>query len=96
MGFSKDEDGGESPHLTVVGGTHPANDATVPEGTDKATVQKLNELRQEHRELDVEIQALVSGTAFDQLLLTRLKKRKLILRDLITRIEDEILPDIIA
>ena len=96
MGFSKDGDATDSPLLTLVGGRQPAGETAPPEGADKATLLKLNELRQEHRELDVEIQALVATVAIDQLLMRRLKKRKLMLRDLITRIESEIVPDIIA
>lgn len=96
MGFSKDGGGPESPLLTLVGGSQPAGEAAPPDGADKATLLKLSELRQEHRELDVEIQTLVASVAIDQLLMRRLKKRKLMLRDLITRIESEIVPDIIA
>jgi hypothetical protein len=55
---------------------------------------KLAELVQEHRDLDAAIAALVGSR--DQLQLTRLKKRKLQLKDLITKIEDSLLPDIIA
>ncbi len=53
-------------------------------------------LKQEHRDLDNAIDALeASGTA-DQIQLTRLKKKKLQIRDEIARIEDQLLPDIIA
>jgi hypothetical protein len=55
---------------------------------------KLAELVQEHRDLDAAIAAL--SASHDQLRLTRLKKRKLQLKDLIAKIEDELLPDIIA
>ena len=55
---------------------------------------KLAELAQEHRDLDTAIAAL--SQSHDQLQLTRLKKRKLQLKDLIARIEDQLLPDIIA
>ena len=57
---------------------------------------KLAQLREEHRDLDVAIAALTDSNASDQLQLTRLKKRKLQLKDQITRIEDTLLPDIIA
>jgi hypothetical protein len=55
---------------------------------------KLAELVQEHRDLDTAIAALQISR--DQLQLTRLKKRKLQLKDQIARIEDQLLPDIIA
>jgi hypothetical protein len=57
---------------------------------------KLAELVQEHRDLDVAIAALIGSGAHDQIQLTRLKKRKLQLKDQIARIEDDLLPDIIA
>ena len=58
--------------------------------------ERLVILNLEHRELDNEIAALeVSGSA-DQLQVTRLKRRKLKLKDQITTLEDQLLPDIIA
>ena len=56
----------------------------------------LAQLRAEHRELDEQIVTLEGGPGADQLLITRLKKRKLKLKDQITRIEDQLFPDIIA
>jgi hypothetical protein len=63
---------------------------------EQALKAKLTQLREEHRDLDAAIAALTGSSASDQLQLTRLKKRKLVLKDLITRIEDSLLPDIIA
>jgi hypothetical protein len=57
---------------------------------------KLAELVQEHRDLDTAIAALIGSGAHDQIQLTRLKKRKLQLKDQIAQIEDDLLPDIIA
>lgn len=57
---------------------------------------RLDLLRQEHRDLDAAIAALVAAGAADQLLLARLKKRKLRLRDEIAQAEDVLIPDIIA
>jgi len=57
---------------------------------------KLAELRQEHGDLDAAIAAISDAAHCDQLQLTRLKKRKLQLKDLIARIEDSLLPDITA
>lgn len=57
---------------------------------------KLKEMRAEHRALDEEIAGLHSEQKSDLLLIQRLKKRKLQLKDDITRIESKLLPDIIA
>lgn len=64
--------------------------------TNQTKAEKLNLLRSEHRELDAKINALAASTPVDQLQIIRLKKRKLSLRDMIARIEDGSLPDIIA
>jgi hypothetical protein len=57
---------------------------------------KLELLRREHRDLDDAITALDAKGRADPLAVRRLKKRKLMLKDQIARIEDEITPDIIA
>jgi len=57
---------------------------------------QLARLRQEHRDLDAAIEAMQSSPASDILQVQRLKKRKLVLRDRITHIEDQLTPDIIA
>jgi hypothetical protein len=57
---------------------------------------RLEQLRVEHRDLDAAISAFESLQPTDQLKISRLKKRKLHLRDEIARIEDRLLPDIIA
>jgi hypothetical protein len=57
---------------------------------------KLEVLRREHRDLDEAIHALETTGRPDQLTLRRLKKQKLALKDMITRIEDQLIPDIIA
>ncbi len=53
-------------------------------------------LKQEHADLDASIAALETMRAPDQLLIARLKRKKLILRDRIARLEDRLTPDIIA
>ena len=58
--------------------------------------EALVTLRSEHRQLDSEIAALEGNPSADQLLIKRLKKKKLVLKDRITQIEDKLLPDIIA
>lgn len=95
MGCSKDGEGGDNPGLSLVGGTQTAGGSASETG-DKATLLKLTQLRQEHHDLDEEIQTLTVSGLVDQLLLSRLKKRKLMLRDQIKKLEDDILPDIIA
>lgn len=57
---------------------------------------KLATLKSEHRDLDEVIARLSEHAPFDQLQLQRLKKRKLLLKDQISKIESELLPDIIA
>jgi hypothetical protein len=57
---------------------------------------KLEVLRQEHRDLDDVIARLTEKAPFDQLQLQRLKKRKLVLKDLMLQLESRLIPDIIA
>lgn len=57
---------------------------------------ELVKLRLEHRDLDTEIATLEASGKADQLQVTRLKRRKLKLKDRITALEDQLLPDIIA
>lgn len=52
-------------------------------------------LRQEHEDYDVAINAMIQ-TGCDALRIQRMKKKKLIIKDKITKIEDQIIPDIIA
>ncbi len=58
--------------------------------------EQLAALRAEHRSLDDEIIALEGTGSADQLLIKRLKKKKLALKDRLTQLEDRIIPDIIA
>jgi len=65
--------------------------------TDSASLQdRLESLRTEHRDLDRVISELVNSPSFDPLALQRLKRRKLEIKDKITRLESMLLPDIIA
>jgi hypothetical protein len=57
---------------------------------------KLAALKTEHRDLDGVIARVAERAPYDQLQLQRLKKRKLLLKDQISKIESELLPDIIA
>ncbi|PKP91804.1 MAG: DUF465 domain-containing protein [Alphaproteobacteria bacterium HGW-Alphaproteobacteria-16] len=58
--------------------------------------RRLELLRVDHRDLDAAIAALTASATPDQLQIARLKKRKLLLRDEIAMLEDELIPDIIA
>ena len=57
---------------------------------------RLAELRQEHQDLDDSIRALETMPRPDQIQIARLKKKKLILRDEIKQLEDQLTPDIMA
>lgn len=58
--------------------------------------RKLKELRVAHRDLDDVIARLSTDADVDQLRLRRLKKRKLLLKDMIARLESELIPDLNA
>ena len=58
--------------------------------------EKLASMRAQHRELDLKIVQQEESATRDQLLITRLKKQKLKIKDEIIALEDQLLPDIIA
>jgi len=58
--------------------------------------QRIVELKMEHRDLDTAIERLAADSACDELQLRRLKRRKLLLKDQIARLEREIDPDVLA
>jgi hypothetical protein len=65
--------------------------------TDRdSLLRKLAELRTEHRDLDTVIARISEGSSLDQIHLQRLKKRKLLLKDEIARLESRLIPDNIA
>ena len=57
---------------------------------------KINKLRKLHSELDMEISKIVKVIPVDQVMLQRIKKKKLKLKDEISKLNSHILPDIIA
>ena len=59
-------------------------------------LERLRSLRIEHRDLDDVIARLQMDLRIDELRLKRLKKRKLMLKDQITRLERELIPDLNA
>ena len=73
-------------------GSSPARTMTDPD----LLKQQLEHLRQEHRDLDDVIARLSERAPFDLIQLQRLKKRKLMLKDQMAKIESRLLPDIFA
>ena len=64
---------------------------------DKKELESLlANLKTEHRELDEKIAGITEEAAYDQIMMQRLKKQKLTLRDKIANIETKLVPDIIA
>ena len=61
-----------------------------------AIERRIVELRMEHRDLDLAINALTASPVHDELQLKRLKKRKLLLKDQISFLENQLTPDISA
>jgi len=61
-----------------------------------AITRRLVELREEHRDLDLAISRLVEDVVADDLRLRRMKKRKLLLKDMITRLQSMLIPDLDA
>ncbi len=58
--------------------------------------KKLEQLRKQHRALDIRIEQMLQNPYNDQLQIVRLKREKLALRDSILALEEELYPDIIA
>lgn len=73
------------------------NDDDEPFDDGEAALRaQLAELRQEHQDLADSIEALAARPLADQLQIARLKRKKLALRDQIQKLEDQLMPDIIA
>jgi hypothetical protein len=73
------------------------NQSSTPQMSREDVLRiKLDMLLREHRDLDEAIAALDAEGRADVLTIRRLKKKKLLLKDAIARIEDELTPDIIA
>lgn len=65
-------------------------------GEEEKARKELKELKLEHKQLDNKIQRLTEEAEFDQLLVQRLKKRKLWVKDRILVLEEMLYDDIIA
>ena len=59
-------------------------------------IERLRQLRIEHRDLDVVISRLSMDFKVDELQMKRLKRRKLMLKDQIARLESQLIPDLNA
>ncbi len=64
--------------------------------TQEQIKERLIALKTEHQDLDFLIGSIISQPGIDQIRIQRLKKRKLALKDEIARLENMLLPDIIA
>lgn len=68
-----------------------------PNSNDPGEIANLlSELREEHRDLDEAISRLAADPAMDQLQLSRMKKRKLKVKDWIAYLESKLIPDLDA
>ena len=79
----------EPPEKTDDAEQEAANEVLTP-------AMRLMELQSQHRALDIKIQELYSFPYQNQVLLQRLKKEKLLLKDAIERLKDEMIPDLNA
>ena len=61
-----------------------------------ANRERIKQLRDEHRDLDLAIAEMSTNASSDQFMLKRMKKRKLRLKDMIARLESEQIPDLNA
>lgn len=68
----------------------------APENPEDAVVSRLETLRADHIALDAEVARLSAAPLPDQVQIARLKKRKLLVKDMIVLLEDQLTPDIIA
>lgn len=89
QGVTPSPAGADSPEKPLVSGLFEGDERDI-------LAAELSRLREEHRDLDMAIGALEHVGPADQLQIQRLKKRKLVLKDRISFIEDQLTPDIIA
>ncbi len=63
---------------------------------ERELMLELEQLKQEHRDLDSAIDALLAANGHDRIQVQRLKKRKLQLKDMMEKLRSQLLPDITA
>ena len=64
--------------------------------TNEELLEKIDQLQLEHSDLDDIIQRVQEQDSVDQLQLRRLKKRKLLIKDIIKRLKSKLIPDLDA
>lgn len=68
----------------------------MSEQVDKSIQKRILELQEEHRDLDHIVETLTNQGGYDQLLISRMKKRKLVLKDQIAVLKSKLIPDLDA
>lgn len=81
--------------LTNEGVKSESGDRTMPDQEQADIRLALARLRQEHEDYDAAINAMIE-TGCEALRIQRMKKKKLVIKDRMTKLEDQIIPDIIA
>jgi len=71
-------------------------DGSIGNAEHVALQQRIVALKMEHRDLDTAIERLAQDALHDELQLRRLKRRKLLLKDQIARLERQLDPDVLA
>ena len=71
-------------------------DGSIGNAEHVALQQRIVALQIEHRDLDTAIERLAQDALHDELQLRRLKRRKLLLKDQIARLERQLDPDVLA
>ena len=72
------------------------NDDEGEEEAEAIVRARLATVLQDHNDLDVAVQAIASAPVPDMMVIGRLKRKKLMLKDEIERLKDQLTPDIIA
>ncbi|MDA0824096.1 MAG: YdcH family protein [Proteobacteria bacterium] len=68
----------------------------MSDSIERSIQKRIYELQIEHRDLNVVVDRLVAQSDVDQLMLRRLKQKKLFLKDQISRLKSELIPNLDA